>query len=40
MHHVDADKIDSEKARQEMHKNAKSYFEQTLEATPHKITVV
>ena len=40
MHHMDADKTHSEKARLELHKNATSYTEQFLEATPHETTVV
>ena len=37
---MDADKMQREKARGELHKNSMSYIEQTLEATPHKTTVV
>ena len=36
MHDTDADKTQREKARRNLHKNAKSYIEQILEATPHK----
>ena len=36
MHHMDADKTRREKARWKLHKNATSYIEQTLEATPTK----
>ena len=35
MHHLDADKTYTEKARREVYKNATSYIEQILEATPH-----
>ena len=37
---MDADKVYQEKARQELHKNAKSYTEQILEATSHKTATV
>ena len=40
MHHIDADKVFREKARQELHKNAMSYIKQILEATSHKTTAV
>ena len=40
MHHMDADKTHREKARRELHKNATSYIEQILEATPHETTPV
>ena len=33
---MDADKTHREKARRELHKKAKSYIEQILEATPHE----
>ena len=38
IHHMDADKTYREKARRELHKNATSYTEQILEATPHEKT--
>ena len=37
MHHMDTDKALREKDRQELHKNAPSYIEQTLERTSHEI---
>ena len=40
MHHMDADETYWEKAKREQHKIATSYFEQILEATSHKTTVV
>ena len=40
MHHMDADKTYREKAGQNLHKNATSYMEQILEATPNKTTAV
>ena len=40
MHHMDAEKMYWEKAEWELHKNAMSYIEQILEATPHETTVV
>ena len=40
MHHMDADLAYRGKARLELHKNAKSYIEQVLEATSHKTTAV
>ena len=40
MHHMNANKIYREKARQELHKNATSFIEQILEATTHKTTAV
>ena len=33
---MDADKTPKDKARRELHKNATSYIEQILEATPHE----
>ena len=33
---MDANKVYREKARRELHKNATSYIEQILEASPHK----
>ena len=36
MHHIDADKVYLEKAREELHKNTTSYIEQILEATSQK----
>ena len=40
MHHMNADKMYWEKDWQKLHKNAMSYIEQILEATPHeKISV-
>ena len=36
MHYLDAKKTAGEKARRQLHKNAASYIEQVLEATPHK----
>ena len=40
MHHVDANKAYEEKVWQQLHKNATSYNEQVLEATPHKAAAV
>ena len=40
IHHVDADKTYREKARRKLHKNAASYIEQILEATPNEATAV
>ena len=40
MHHMNIDEIYREKARVELHKNAMSYIEQILEATPHKTTAI
>ena len=40
MHHMDADWAYREKAGQELLKNATSYIEQILEATPHKTPAV
>ena len=40
MHHMDASKMDGEKARWELHKNAMYSFEQILKATPHKIAAL
>ena len=37
---MDTDKIYGEKVWWELHKNATSYFEQILEATPHKTAAV
>ena len=37
---MDVDKTYREKARQELHKNAMSYIEQILEATPHDTLAV
>ena len=38
--HMDADKASCEKVRRELHKNAKRFFEQILEATSHKTAAV
>ena len=40
MHHMDADKVYGETARQELYKNTTSYSEQILEATSHKTATV
>ena len=40
MYHMDADKTYREKARRELHKNATSYTEQTLEVTSHETPAV
>ena len=40
MHHMDTNKMHRKKARRELCKNAMSYFEQILEATPHKTAAV
>ena len=40
MHHMDADKSYTEKAKQELQKNATSYIEQILEVTSHKTAAV
>ena len=40
MHHMDADKVYTEKARKELHKYATSYTEKILEATSHKLAAV
>ena len=40
MHHMDADKTHRDKVRWDLHKNATSYIEQILEATPHETTAV
>ena len=40
MHHMDVDKILSEKAKWELYKNATIYIEQILEATSHETTAV
>ena len=40
MHHMDAEKTHEEKVWWEVHKNATSYIEQLLEATPQKATAV
>ena len=40
MDHMDANKMYREKSRWELHKDDKNYFEQNLEATPHKTTAV
>ena len=40
MHHMDANKAYTEKARQELHKNVVSYIEQILEETSHKTATV
>ena len=36
MHHQDVNETHGEKARWELHKNTTHYFEQILEAAPHK----
>ena len=36
MHYIDADLVYWEKAWRQLHKNAKSYIKQILEATSHK----
>ena len=38
MHYMDANKMDGEKARRQLHKNAASNTEQVLEATPPQST--
>ena len=38
--YMDADKTYGEKARLQLHKNATSYVEQILEATPYETTAV
>ena len=40
MHHMDVNKAYREKAGRELHKNATSYFEQILEATPYETAAV
>ena len=40
MHHMDAHEMNREKAKLKLHKNATSYFEQILEATPHETAAV
>ena len=40
MHHMEAYKTFLEKAKWELYKNAMSYIEQILEATPHETTVL
>ena len=40
VHYMDTNKMHGKKARQEPHKNAMCYFEQILEATPHKTAAV
>ena len=40
MHHTDAYKTYSEKAKRELHKNATSYIEQILQAAPYETTTV
>ena len=40
MHHLDGNKIFAKKATWELYKNAMCYFEQILEATPHKTAAV
>ena len=40
MHYLDANKIPGVKARGKLHKNAVSYIEQVLEATPHKAPTI
>ena len=40
MHYMDANKMDGEKAWQQLHKNAESNFEQVLEVAPHKAAAV
>ena len=40
MFHLDANETHGEKVRWELHKNAKFYFEQILEATLYKTAVV
>ena len=40
MHPKDADKVNREKPRQELNKNATCYSEQILEATSHETTAV
>ena len=37
---MDADKMHRQKARWEQHKNAKSYIEQILDATPFETSAV
>ena len=40
MHHMGADKAYRKKARWQLHKKARSYIEQILEATSHKTAAV
>ena len=40
MHHIDADKIHEEKVQWKIPKNATSYIEQILVATPHETSAV
>ena len=40
MHYMDANKTNREKARQQLHKNTTSNFEQVTVAAPHKAAVV
>ena len=40
MHFIDVNRTNIEKARRNKNKNSESYFEQILEATPHKTLVV
>ena len=40
MHHLDTNQTYGEKARQQLHKNATSYIEQVVEATPHKTVAI
>ena len=40
MHYKDTNEVQREKAWWELHKNATSYFEKILEATPHETTAV
>ena len=40
MHYMDSNKTAREEARRQLHKNAASYLEQVLAATPHKTPTV
>ena len=40
MHYMDSNKMAGEEARQQLHKNAASNFEQVLAATPYKTPIV
>ena len=40
MHHMEDEKSKKEKASRQLYKNATSYIEKILEATPHETTAV
>ena len=40
MHYLDANWTSEEEAREQLHKNAASYIEQVLAATPHKAPTI